>query len=113
MSTKTGLIHWHCDWGDNEEALPDDIDDSEEYIAIPHKNDLGLGKPLALQFAEEFLPSALHEVQEIFRQPGAYGRFKDLLDHHAMLQRWYEYESKAQEHALRDWCTDREIAVDG
>ncbi len=107
------MIHWHTDFGDNEEVLPDDIDNSEKYIAIPHKNDLGLGKPLALEFAEEVLPRELHEVQEIFREPGAYGRLKELLDHHGMLHRWYEYESKALEQALRQWCTDREITVDG
>ena len=42
----TGKIHFHFEAGDNEEELPDDIDNEEKYIAIPRKNELGLGKRL-------------------------------------------------------------------
>jgi len=111
--TKTGVIYYHSAYGDNEEPLPDDIDDSEKYIAIPHKNDLGLGKRLVLKFAAEFVPEALDEVQEIFRRSGAYARFKDLLEQRGMLQQWYEFEARAQKEALREWCEDSGIDIDG
>ncbi|OGA38126.1 MAG: hypothetical protein A3G24_09315 [Betaproteobacteria bacterium RIFCSPLOWO2_12_FULL_62_13] len=113
LRTKTGAIHYHSEYGDNEEPLPDDIEDSEKYIAIPHKNDLDLGKRLVLKFAAEFLPDALGKVQEIFRRSGAYARFKDLLEQRGMLQQWYEYEAKAQKEALREWCEDNGIEIDG
>lgn len=112
LCTKTGEIHWHSEYGDNEEPLPDDIEDPEKYIPIPHKNDLGLGKPLVLKFAGGFMPDALDRVREIFRRPKAYARFKDLLEHRGTLQQWYEYEATAQKNALRDWCEDRGIKLD-
>lgn len=113
LCTKTGAIHCHSTYGDNEEPLPDDIEDSEKYIAIPHKNDLDLGKNLVLKFARESLPDALGEVQEIFGRSGAYARFKDLLEHRGMLQQWYEYEAKARQEALREWCEDSGIEIGG
>ncbi len=113
LCTETGVIHYYSEYGDNEEPLPDDVEDSEKYIAIPHKNDLDLGKRLVLKFAGEFLPDALGKVQEIFRRSGAYARFKDLLEHRGMSQQWYEYEAKAQKEALREWCEDNGIEIDG
>jgi hypothetical protein len=52
---QSGKIYWHSEFGDNDEELPDDID-NEKYIAIPDKRALDLGKPLVLDFAREFLP---------------------------------------------------------
>lgn len=66
-----------------------------------------------LKFAAEFLVDALNEVQEIFSSSGAYSRFKDLLEHRGMLQQWYEYEAKVQKEALRQWCVDRGIELEG
>jgi len=37
--------------------LPDDIDDSEKFLQYLTKKELGLGKPLALDFARELLPT--------------------------------------------------------
>jgi hypothetical protein len=33
--------------------LPEDIDDDDKYIVIPHKNDLDLGKALVFEFANK------------------------------------------------------------
>jgi hypothetical protein len=54
LDRQSGKIYWHSEVGDNEEELPDDIDD-EKYISIPDRRELDLGKPLALDFAREFL----------------------------------------------------------
>jgi hypothetical protein len=108
----TGVIYWHSEFGDNEEELPSDID-SERYIAIPHKHDLDLGKQLVLNFAAEFLPDRESEVRRIFTRPGAYARFKTLLDRCGKLQQWYDYEAKAQREALQEWCRDNGIEVEG
>jgi len=108
----TGVIYWHSDFGDNEEELPDDID-SEKYVAIPHKNTLDLGKHLALRFTASVLPDRATEVQAIFSRRGAYARFKDFLERCGELQQWYDYEEKAQRQALRRWCEDNDIGIDG
>jgi hypothetical protein len=113
LCVPTGVIHYHSEFGDNEEPLPDDIEDSEKYLAIPHKNDLDLGKRLALRFADELLSDVVDDVYDIFRRRGAFGRFKSLLERRGMLQQWYEYEEKSRKDALRRWCEDSGIEVHG
>ena len=57
ISLDTGAIHWISETSPiDDEDLPDDLETSDRYIAIPHKNDLDLGNSLALRFAEEQLP---------------------------------------------------------
>lgn len=109
----TGKIYYHSAIGDDEEELPEDIDDADRYIALPYKNDLGLGKPLVLDFAYRFLPDEADEIEDIFRRRGAYVRFKAILERKGMLEKWYEFENEAQEKALREWCKESGIAVKG
>lgn len=108
----TGVIHWHSEYGDNEEELPEDID-SDRYIAIPHKLDLDLGKHLVRAFVAKFLPEEQHKVRQIFSRRGAYARFKDPLERSGKLQQWYDYEAEAQKVALLEWCEENGIAIDG
>jgi hypothetical protein len=51
---------------DANDELPEDVEDEEKHIAIPDKPELGLGKPLALDFAREFLPGDFDEVRYMF-----------------------------------------------
>jgi hypothetical protein len=113
LSTETGAIYWHSEFGDNFEELPPDIDAEGKYLSIPHKNDLGLGKRLAIAFAEEFLADDVGKVRAIFGRRGAYARFKDLLEQRGMLNRWYEFEASAQKEALLRWCRENGVDVDG
>lgn len=113
LCLKTGEIYWHSEYGDVEEPLPEDIDETGRYVEIPRKNDLGLGKALVLSFTEKHLPDSYDKVREIFSHSGAYARFKDLLDFHGMLKQWYEYEEKATEETLRCWCKDNDIEIIG
>jgi len=111
---RTGKIYWRSELGELDEMndeLPDDVDDEEKYIAIPDKLELDLGKPLALDFAREWLPGDFDEVRYIFSRKGAYRKFRALLIRRKALDRWYEFESKATERALRDWCALNSIAV--
>ena len=108
LDRQSGKIYWHSEFGDNDEKLPDDIDD-EKFIAIPNKQELDLGKALALDFAREFLPDNYDEVRQIFNQRGAYRRFKDLLVRRGALERWYDFSNKAEEAALREWCAENGI----
>jgi hypothetical protein len=114
LCRRTGKIYWHSEFSDVAELddeLPDDVDDEEKYIAIPDKLELDLGKPLALDFAREWLPGDFDEVRYIFSRKGAYRKFRTLLIRRNALDRWYEFESKATERALRDWCALNSIAV--
>jgi len=112
LSRETGEIYYVSEIGDSDE-LPDDVDDAEKYIEIPHKNELDLGKALVLEFASEHLPEDLQEVDRIFNRKGAYARFKQLLEDKDMLDQWYEYENRRQDSALREWCTENNIEVTG
>ncbi|VIO73281.1 hypothetical protein CI1B_48860 [Bradyrhizobium ivorense] len=91
--------------------MPDDVEDDEKYIAVPDKRELDLGKPLVLDFAREFLPGDFDEIRYIFSKRGAYQKFKALLIRRRALDRWYDFENKATEQALRRWCEDNEISV--
>jgi hypothetical protein len=106
LCRRTGKIYWRSDSSDdlNEEEMPDDVEDEEKYIAIPGKQDLDLGKPLVMDFAREFLPNDFDEVLYMFSNRGAYKKFRALMMRRNVLDRWYEFESKATERALREWC---------
>lgn len=111
---ETGKTYIENEFGDEieEEPLPDDIGDSEKYIALPDKRDLDLGKRRVMRFAGEHLPDDLDKVNEIFHRRGAYARFKDLLEHRNGLKHWYEYEEQATIEALREWCADNNLLLE-
>jgi hypothetical protein len=90
--------------------LSADIDD-ERYVEIPHRNELGLGKPLVLDFVGQFLPDDYDEVRRIFSRKGAYARFKCLLARRNALQQWYDFSAKAEKAALREWCEESGIKL--
>lgn len=107
----TGEVIWHSvDIGDFG-PLPEDIDDSGRYIAIPNQRDLGLSQPLALEFARTQLPECFEQVQRIFSRRGAYARFKDLLDRRDSLDALSQWEQDKTRQALREWCADNGIPL--
>ena len=109
----TGKVYCQSEADEIDEELPVDLDDEEKYIAIPHKNDLGLGKRLALDFVSQFLEDDFEKVQDIFRHKSAYARFKGILERNGILAQWHEFEAKALERALREWCEINSIEVSG
>jgi hypothetical protein len=114
LCRRTGKVYWHSEFSDVDglnDQLPDDIEDDEKYVAIPDKRELGLGKPLVLDFVREFLPDNFDEVRSIFAKRGAYPKFRALLERRNAVDRWHDFESKATERALRDWCKLHSIAV--
>jgi hypothetical protein len=111
LNRTTGKIYWVSEVIEEDE-LPEDLDESDQYIAIPHKNDLDLGTSLALRFAAESLPDQYRRIEGFFRSRGAYSRFKDLLTAQGRLEEWYAFEAKCTEAALRKWCEENDIPVD-
>lgn len=112
LCRESGEFIWHAEYGDELDELPDDIDDDEKYVQIPDKKELDLGKPLVLDFVGEVLPADFDEVRRMFSHKGAYARFKELLDRRSVLDKWYEFEARATEKALRTWCGDNAIAIE-
>ncbi|MEZ2354989.1 hypothetical protein [Caballeronia sp. RCC_10] len=54
VSLDTGKVYWTSDFDDAfDEDHPDDLETSDRYLAIPHKNELDLGKSLALRFVAQ------------------------------------------------------------
>jgi hypothetical protein len=111
LCKKSGKIYCHSELADDLDPLPDDVDDPEKFLPIPDKRDLELGKPLALDFARQFLPGDFDEVRQFFSRRGAYARFKDLLTRRGALDQWYDFEAKAEESALRQWSEANSIQL--
>lgn len=110
VSLDTGKIYWTSDSSDAfDEELPADLETSDRYLAIPHRNDLDLGRRLALRFVAQVLPACYDQAEEFFRRQGAYARFKDLLERKGVLERWYSFEADAVESALRQWCAENAL----
>ena len=112
LCKETGEMFYASEIGDSDE-LPEDIDDLEKYIAIPHKNELDLGKTLVIEFTSTYLPEELKKVYLIFRHRGAYSRYKDLLESKDALEDWYKFENERQKVALKEWCQENNIEIKG
>ena len=112
VSLDTGAIYWVSELSPvKEEEIPDDLETSDRYLEIPHKNDLALGHQLALRFVEEHLVHRYNRVADIFHHRGAYRRFKELLAAEGCLERGYAFEADATERALEQWCGENEIRL--
>ena len=99
---------------EDSEDPPEDLQDESLYLPVPNKNELDLGRNLAFRFVQEKLPESYQLVRGFFSRPGAYGRFKNLLDDGGLLNDWYAYEKAGIEEALREWATynDVELIID-
>ena len=109
LDTATGEVLLQSESGDPDE-FPADIA-AGRYLPIPTRSELHLGKTLVLSFAEAHAPLALAEVREMFGHKGAYPRFKAFLDRHDLLDRWYAYEGRETERALREWCARKGLSL--
>ena len=107
----TGKIYWVSSMLDREDEIPDDLETSDRYIAVPHKKDLDLGRKLALSFVEQQLPDDYDTIAGFFRGRGAYRRFNDFLDSRGVIESWYAFEASATEEALRSWCRENNIEL--
>jgi hypothetical protein len=112
ISVETGEVILYSD-DDEDSTLPEDIDEEGKYLSIPSKQELGLGKRLALRFTQEYLSADYEVVENIFRKKGAYSRFKDLLHDRNLSEKWYDYENEKGRDALRDWCEGNGIEIAG
>ena len=109
---RTGRVYLQSMHGDfEEEGLPEDIEDGSLYLAVPHKNELNLGRELVFEFVEAEAPKMESQVNAAFRQRGAYSKFKSILERSGLLERWYEYEAAATRCALNHWAQENGLVV--
>jgi hypothetical protein len=111
LNKDTGQLYYRSEMGDIDE-IDDDLDWSN-CIAIPHKNDVGLGQELVFEFVKNHLVDEYDRVRQIFKKRGAYGKFKNLMESKALLQDWYDFENQQEERALRQWCNENGIEISG
>ena len=111
MCMDTGIIYWKSNVMDLEEEIPADLDTSDRYIAVPHKNDLQLGQSLALSFIDQEISHEYNFVASLFRKRGAYRRFKELLQSVGLLEKWFAFEANASDIALQNWCNENNIEL--
>ena len=110
LNRRTGESYLTSELGDSDE-LPDDFDESDDYLGIPHRNDLDLGQKLVFEFVEQRLPFAIEQVHGFFQRVGAYGRFRDLLDRNGLLDDWHKFEADRARAAILAWCEKNHIEL--
>ena len=94
---QTGKIYWVSgDSGvlDEEDEIPNDVDDVGRYAMVPDKHDLDLGNRLVFRFTARFLAEHFDEVRNAFRHKGAYGRFREILYRQNSVEEWYAYSEE-------------------
>ena len=107
----TGKILYQAEMTELDEINEEEDLDLDQCVEAPHKKDLGLGSQLVFEFAENYLPDDYEDVRDIFHRRGAYARYKALLIHREMLEKWYEFEHTREVEALRNWCHENAIEL--
>ena len=111
VSRSTGQTYFRSDMADVDE-LPDDVEENDDYVEIPHKHDLDLGKKLVWEFVDLQIPGLKNKVQGIFSRRGAYSRYKAFMADLELLDAWFRFENERTREALLEWCRDEGIPVD-
>src|SRR4051794_24553948 len=81
----TGRIHVGSDDFEIGDADEMEIEEDGDFLPLPSKYDLNLGKHLVFAFADTHMSEADAKVYSFFTRKGRYQRFKDFLDRRSML----------------------------
>lgn len=93
-----------------DQVLPEFGSDSD-YLLIPSRQDLDLGKGLILEFFNTHAQAEVPQVKAIFNRSGAFRNVKALMRSLHLLDLWHLYEEQRIEELLRKWCQDRGLAI--
>ena len=115
LDTPGGAEAWVCrdtgavlirsdEVGEPAGPVPDDVNDGDRYVPVPAARDLDLGQALVFDFVRSEIPGEYDAVRELFRQPGAYGRYSRLLDRLGLRDRWHQYRTERTRATLNAWC---------
>ena len=111
ICTTTGTIYYISDDPKLNEDNPADLEESEQYISVPSKRDLDLGRNVVNDFVNRELPDERDTVRDFFHRRGAYRRFKDFLEFRGLLEKWFRFEEQSAAAAVRAWAADNEIPL--
>ena len=111
ISRSTGRTYIRSEMGGVDE-LPEDVEENDDYVEIPHKYDLDLGKELVWEFVDRQIPGLKNKVRGIFSRRGAYGRYKAFLANLELLDAWHRFEDERTREALLEWCKDQGVPID-
>lgn len=94
----TGKIYWTSELQAVDEDVPDDLEASDRYIAIPHKKDLDLGQNVALRFVAQELPVVL-EGEQVRLEPMHARHVAGLwaAAEHADIWRWLSFTIRSKD----------------
>ena len=112
VSRSTGQTFLHSEWGDDLDDLPDDLDESEDYLEIPHFSELLPGQGLVWEFVSAEIPDREEEIRSFFAGRGAYRLYKRLLQETGLLEHWHEFEEKRHREAVVEWCKENGLEVE-
>ena len=76
IDRRDGSVHYTS----GEDAEPRGDFDADDFLPVPDKRELDLGRELVFDFVQDTLPDDFDEVRAMFRRRGAYGRFRDLVE---------------------------------
>ncbi len=110
LNKKTGETFYHSELS-GEDDFPEDVE-NEDYIGIPHKNDLNLGRNLVFDFVHKYIPEKSDEVDSFFHRKGAYSNYKYLLEKLNLLDKWHKFEDEKTKTILLEWCQKNGIQVE-
>jgi hypothetical protein len=111
VSRSTGKTYVRSDLGDIDE-LPEDVEENDDYVEVPHKYDLDLGKELVWKFVDLQIPGLKEKVRRIFSRRGAWGRYKSFLADLEMLDAWHRFEEERTRQVLLEWCASEGITIE-
>lgn len=111
LNKETGEHYWSSEYDPDFSDWPEDAEDPDKYVTVPHKHELDLGRELVRDFAARHCADQWDTIERIFSRKGAYRRFKDWLDQRNMLQSWYNFENQRTKEALLSWCQLEGIEV--
>jgi len=100
---KTGQTFYSSEMT-GESDIPEEAYEDDDYLEVPHKNDLDMGQRLVERFIDREAPQLAGEVRRIFSRRGAYSRYKDLLAGHKLLEKWHDFEADSMKQAIGEKC---------
>jgi hypothetical protein len=103
---KTGML--------DEEEFPEEVEASDAFVWIPHRDDLDLGKELVFDFIESSIPQERKNIKRMFRfwRKNSFSDFLAFLTSIGKIDAWRAFEKRETRFALLDWCEDNGIEVD-
>ena len=112
VSRSTGKVYAGFeDMGDVQGDIPEDVYENDDYLSIPGKFDLDLGKSLVWEFVRTEIPDHENSVRRMFSRPGAYGRYKNFLAELDLLDAWHAFEHQRVTEELIAWCETNDLEV--